>query len=330
MEVVLKNFVKKFKNNKIGPIDMTIESGKITAILGSSGSGKSVIINSIIGATRKFKGKILVKNVSRKKMTSYKVNKFVGLYSQTDFALYKIKAKDFLKTMCLIIGLPKSEIKEKIEYWLKFFDLWVARNKNICDFSWGMKNRLNLILCFIKDSQIIIMDEPGANLDSYWRNKIKNLLIEAKEAGKTVIITVHNIDEISDIIDDYIILDQGKKIFEGSAAELNVYSKYKLYVRKEFDVIKFKTFLQENGIKTFKYDDKENSLVIAVERYKQLNYLFLYLIKNNLPLANLIKLPINMEAICKALEYEFKVEDKIIVMKKVKVKKIDKKEEKKQ
>ncbi|WP_342258421.1 ABC transporter ATP-binding protein [Spiroplasma endosymbiont of Dioctria linearis] len=302
MEINIKSFVKKFKTHQIGEINMDINSQKITAILGSSGSGKSVLINSIIGSIRNFKGDIYINGVSRKKISHYKINKLISFYTQTDFSLYSVNAVFFLRTMCIILGINKKDRETKIEYWLKFFDLWETRNKIISEFSWGMKNRLNLILCFIKDTEIIIMDEPGANLDSYWRNKIKNLLIDFKNQGKTIIITVHNIDEISDIIDDYIILEKGKKIFEGSKEALNIYSKYKLFIKDQFDVEKFREFLLQENIRSFKYDNYENSLVIAVDNYRQINYLFLYLIKNNLPLNNLIKLPINMESIHKALE----------------------------
>ncbi|AGR42176.1 ATP-binding cassette domain-containing protein [Spiroplasma diminutum] len=301
MEIILKNFLKKFKKNQVGPISLKIYEKKITAILGSSGSGKSVLINSIIGATRNFKGDIFVKNTSRKKLDNYKVNKFIGFYTQIDFSLYKINVVLFLKTICLVYGIEKKEINKKIEYWLNYFDLWVAKDKNVNEFSWGMKNRLNLILCFIKDAEIIIMDEPGANLDSYWRNRVKNLLVEYKNRGKTIIITVHNIDEISDIIDEYVILENGKKVFEGSREELNVFSKYKIYIKDKFDLDQFRNFLNNKNIKSFKFDEQENSLVISIDEYKQINYLFLYLIKNNLPLVNLMKLPINMESIHNAL-----------------------------
>ncbi|AUB31705.1 ATP-binding cassette domain-containing protein [Spiroplasma floricola] len=302
MQIVIKNFLKKFKQNKVGPISCEIKKNRVTAILGSSGSGKSVLINSIIGATKKFKGDILIKNISRKKLFNYKVNREITFYTQIDFALYDIKVTFFLKTMCLSFGINKKEINSKIEYWLKFFDLWEARNKKISNFSWGMKNRLNLILCFIKDSEIIIMDEPGANLDSVWRYKIKKLLINYKEQGKTIIITVHNIDEIADIIDDYIILEKGEKIFEGSKEELDLYPKYKLFIKQKFNVENLKNFLAKYNIKSFKYDETENSLIIGIKNQKQINYLFLYLIKNNLPLSNVNSLPINMEAIHKALE----------------------------
>ncbi|WP_063623138.1 ATP-binding cassette domain-containing protein [Spiroplasma taiwanense] len=297
-----QNFEKKFKKTKIGPINLEIKTGKITALCGRSGSGKSVILNSIIGAIKKYKGDIIFNEENRRKSRSYLQNTLFGFYTQMDFSLYDISAYNFLKLICLSFNLDKNEIKEEIEYWMKYFDLWEDRTKKVKNFSWGMKNRMNLILCFIKRTEIIILDEPGANLDSYWRNKIKNLLYDYKKQGKTVIITAHNIDEISNIIDDYIILEDGKKIFEGSQLELNIYNKYKLFLDQKFDVPKFRAFLAEKNIKSFNYDEDENSIVFATKSLKEINWVFLYFIGLTNPILNLIKLPINMESINKALE----------------------------
>ncbi|WP_342275111.1 ABC transporter ATP-binding protein [Spiroplasma endosymbiont of Cantharis lateralis] len=300
--IVFDKFIKKFKSNAIGPISFQIGKGRISGLLGTSGSGKTVLLNSLLGIIKKYKGKITIDNIKRKSPKYHKSNRVIGYYTQMDFALHDISAYNFLKDSCMIMGVKNNKVNEKVKYWMQYFDVWEHRKKKVKDFSWGMKNRMNLILCFIKDPEIIIMDEPGANLDSYWRNKVKNLLIEFKNQGKTIIITVHNIDEISDIIDDYVILENGKKIFEGSTDELSLYPKYKIFIKDFFDVEAFRKYLLQENIRSFKYDEVENSLVIAAQTYRQINYLFLYLIKNNLPLVNLVKLPINMESIHKALE----------------------------
>ncbi|AUB31782.1 ATP-binding cassette domain-containing protein [Spiroplasma floricola] len=297
-----QDFKKKFKKTQIGPIDLEIKAGKITALCGRSGSGKSVILNSIIGAIKKYKGNIFFNSVNRRKRRSYLQNSLFGFYTQMDFSLYDISAYSFLKLICLSFNIEKNKIKEEIEYWMTYFGLWEERNKKVKNFSWGMKNRMNLIMCFIKRAEIIILDEPGANLDSYWRNKIKNLLKEHKKMGKTVIITAHNIDEIWDIIDDYIILEEGQKIFQGSQKELNIYNKYKLFLDKKFSVEKFKDFLKEKNIKSFRYNEDENSIVFATNSLKEINWIFLYFIGLANPILNLVKLPINMESINKAIE----------------------------
>ncbi|WP_342258971.1 ABC transporter ATP-binding protein [Spiroplasma endosymbiont of Dioctria linearis] len=300
--IEFSEFFKKFSKTEIGNLSFKIKPSRVTAVIGRSGSGKSVILNSLIGAIKKYKGNISINNNNRKKMDSYKENSLIGFYTQMDFSLYDISAFKFLQIICPSFGIKKKELNEKIEYWMRFFDIWESKDKKLKNYSWGMKNRMNLILCFIKDPQIVILDEPGANLDSIWRNKVKNLLIDFKREGKTVIITVHNIDEIADIIDDYLIIDSGKIVFQGSAEELNIYTKYKIFFFDNIDYKRMKLFLDKKNIRSFKYDFEEKSLVFATNNAKEINWIFLYLLKESIPIFNLIKLPINMDSIFKAIE----------------------------
>ncbi|WP_339030780.1 hypothetical protein [Spiroplasma endosymbiont of Cantharis nigra] len=101
-----------------------------------------------------------------------------------DFSLYDISAFNFLKDTELVMGIKKSKINKKVKYCMQYFDIWDNKKKKRKDFSWVMKNRMNLILWFIKYPEIIIMDEPGVNLDSYWRNKVENLLIDYSKQEK--------------------------------------------------------------------------------------------------------------------------------------------------
>ncbi|AHB36513.1 ATP-binding cassette domain-containing protein [Spiroplasma apis] len=302
-------YVKKFRNHKIGPLSFGIKKGQFTAILGSSGSGKSVIINTIIGAIKTFHGKVTVNGFSKKSGKHFYGNKDISLYTQLDFSLFEMSAIPYLKQMCLIMGIPKKEIKAKIDYWLKYFDLWKDKTKKLKEYSWGMQNRLSLILCLIKEADVLVLDEPAANLDSFWRNKVRNLLIDYKNAGKTVIMTSHNIDEVNDLIDYYIVVEAGKLLFTGSKLQLDMYSKYKVFFSDEINLPKLKAFLKEKGLKTFKYDEFENSLVIATNTSKEINWVFLYSLKETAPILNLVKLPVNIESIYKALEANAKNND---------------------
>ncbi|ASP28129.1 ABC transporter ATP-binding protein [Spiroplasma corruscae] len=300
--IEFKNYVKKFKNTKIGPLNFQVEKGKTTAILGASGSGKSVVIKTMIGAISNFDGEVKVCGYSKKKRKAHLANKDISFYTQMDFSLYEMNVVTYLKNMCIVLGVNKKSINHKVDYWLDFFDLKKDAHKKIKNFSWGMQNRLSLILSLIKDTDVIILDEPGANLDSSWRNKMRNLLIDYKNRGRTIIITSHNIDEINDLIDYYVVLEKGKLVFTGTKLDLNMYAKYKMYFYEKFDYESFQKFLSGKNIKAFKYDELENSIVFATNSTKEINWIFLYLIKETTPILNLVKLPVNMDSIYKALE----------------------------
>ncbi|ATZ18868.1 ABC transporter ATP-binding protein [Williamsoniiplasma somnilux] len=301
--VIVDHFHKKFKDVNIGPLSFNIEKGKITALLGSSGSGKSVFLNSLLGATLNYEGNIYIDGKERKKSNSIENNSKVGFYSQMDFSLYSITAYDFLYNMCNVMGLNKTLIKSRIEYWLKKFDLWTSKDKPLNAFSWGMKNRMNLILCFIKEPEILILDEPGANLDSKWRGESYKILKEFKEKfNSTIILTVHNIDEVYNIIENFVILEKGKLLFSGSEEELNLYKKINVSFEKDVVLAEVEKLLNQHNILTFNCDLGLNSLVIGLNKQQNFNDALDILEKNHMQPKDVVPQVINMDSIKKALE----------------------------
>ncbi len=116
--ITFNKYLKKFKTNKVGPISFDIHKSKITAILGSSGSGKTVILNSLLGIIKKYKGKIIINNINRKSHSYHKSNRVIGYYTQMDFSLHDISAFNFLKDTGLVMGIKKSKINKKVKYWI--------------------------------------------------------------------------------------------------------------------------------------------------------------------------------------------------------------------
>lgn len=133
--IEVKNFNKKFRKNTVGEFSFNIKKGEITALLGVSGSGKSVLINSIVECYKKYKGKIFINQKSIKKMKSYQQNVNIGFYTQIDFSLINVSLYSYLKTMCIIMGIRKTYVKESIEYWVNFFELEESLNKKLKNFS---------------------------------------------------------------------------------------------------------------------------------------------------------------------------------------------------
>ncbi|WP_257789191.1 ATP-binding cassette domain-containing protein [Spiroplasma clarkii] len=127
-----------------------INKGNFVGLLGSSGSGKTVVLNTITGAIKRFDGNVWVEGLNRHKWNSFHANAKIGVYQQMDFSLETLSCENYLKNYCTYSGIKKEFQNEAIKFWLQFFELWEHKDKNVRDFSWGMKNRVNLILCFLK------------------------------------------------------------------------------------------------------------------------------------------------------------------------------------
>ncbi|WP_422398408.1 ATP-binding cassette domain-containing protein [Spiroplasma endosymbiont of Cantharis rufa] len=93
---------------------------RISSLLGTSGSGKTVILNSLLGIFKKYKGKITVDSIKRKPPKYPKSNRIIGYYTQMEFALQDISVYNSLKDSCIVMGVKNNKVNEKVKYWMQF------------------------------------------------------------------------------------------------------------------------------------------------------------------------------------------------------------------
>ncbi|AXK51402.1 ATP-binding cassette domain-containing protein [Spiroplasma alleghenense] len=292
--ISFNGFVKTFKKFKIGPINFNIKRGDFHAVLGSSGSGKSVILNTIIGSIYKYSGQVTFEGKSRR--SSWRQNANLGYYQPTDFSLVDDSLWKYLITVAKISGITSKKYRmDRIRYLVKLFELWEHRTKSIKAFSYGMKNRVSLIIALLKNPDVIVLDEPGANLDSIWRKKIYAIFERLKEEGKTIILTTHNIDEFYGLFDALTVVEEGKLLYSGEIKSIDLDLKYRVVV--DGDALKVAEFLRSKNISCVEDETTPNGLIVIFNKQFEVNYLFLYLVRNNLPLDVFEKIAINMEEI---------------------------------
>ncbi|PPE06107.1 ATP-binding cassette domain-containing protein [Williamsoniiplasma lucivorax] len=314
--VSLEDYEKCFSQREvIGPLNFGIAKNKVTLIVGRSGSGKSVILNSIMGTYTRYKGKIKIDGLTRKTINGYKVNDKIGYYAQMDFLSYDLKLITYLHQISRVFGIKKDMAETKIKELLQLFELEAFQDKKIKDFSWGMKNRLNLIISLLKDPQLIVWDEPGANLDSVWFKKIKNILINFKNQGRTIILVIHNIHDWMDVADNLILVDRGQILFNSDVKTINLYFKSRLFFKSDLSTHPhykiFKATLVKSGFVIFEEDLVKNILEVGVlESGKdKINLLAAWLIKFDLFLEEIVNLPMNYEAIYNTLLYSQQIKE---------------------
>lgn len=182
----LKNIVKDYGDKKVlGGIDIEIEEGKITAILGESGCGKSTLLNIIAGKIKDYSGEIIFER-EHEKGISYVFQEdtlipWKTVYSNLEFVL---KGK-----------VEKSELDERIKKYLKIVNLEGSEKEFPNMLSGGMKRRVGIARAFAFSSNYMFMDEPFEFLDVKIKEEIVEDLIKLQESEKkTIILITHDID----------------------------------------------------------------------------------------------------------------------------------------
>ena len=211
--ITIKNLVKDFgKNRVLKNIDLTINEGKVTAIVGPNGSGKTTLIKTILGLVRPTDGIIEVDGKAIKDDYLYR-NK-IGYMPQ--IARYPENL-----TGTEIISLIKS-IRNSNEYsddeLLSSLKLATEMEKPFKNLSGGTK--ISALIAFAFSVKIIILDEPTAGLDPISSSYFKDLVQKQKEQKKTIILTSHLMNEVQELSDEIVFLLEGEIKFKGSVQSL--------------------------------------------------------------------------------------------------------------
>ena len=231
----LKNIVKNYGEKKVlGGIDIEIEEGKITAILGESGCGKSTLLNIIAGKIKDYSGEVIFER-EHKEGISYVFQEdtlipWKTVYSNLEFVL---KGK-----------VEKSQIEERIKKYLKIVNLAGSENEFPNMLSGGMKRRVGIARAFAFPSNYMFMDEPFEFLDVKIKEEIVEDLIKLQESEKkTIILITHDIDTAITLGEKIVVLGEKPSIVRSSF--INKYAlkilgnseekeKFKLEIKKLF------------------------------------------------------------------------------------------------
>ena len=209
--IAIDNLHKKFgKNQVLQGINLTIDEGGIFAVLGPNGSGKTTLIKSILGMVLPDAGSIRLNGSSIKKDWKYR-NQIDYLPQIANFP-GNLTVQELIK----MIKDLRSDKTTEDERLIDVFKLQPFLNKKLSNLSGGTKQKVNLVLTFMFDSPLIILDEPTTGLDPISHLRLKTLISEAKEKGKTILITSHIMSFVEEIADEIVFLLEGKIYFHGS------------------------------------------------------------------------------------------------------------------
>ena len=219
--IEVKNLVKKFGDFvAVDDISFDVKRGEIFAFLGPNGAGKSTTIKMLTTLLSPTSGSLLLDG-NNPMLDSNKVRKSFGIVFQDPSLDDELTAWENMEFHGVLYDVPKKLRRERIEYLMKFVELWDRKNSLVKEFSGGMKRRLEIARGLLHHPKIIFLDEPTLGLDPQTRNHMWNYLKELnKNEGTTIFFTTHYMEEAEKIAQRISIIDNGKIVASGPADEL--------------------------------------------------------------------------------------------------------------
>ncbi|MGA1008397.1 MAG: ABC transporter ATP-binding protein, partial [Sedimenticolaceae bacterium] len=189
-------------------IDLTVSAGDFFALLGPNGAGKSTTIGILSSLVNKSSGSIEVFGYDLEKEPEL-AKSCIGLVPQ-EFNFNQFEPVDeILINQAGFYGIPRTEAKQRAEHYLKKLSLWDKRKAQARELSGGMKRRLMIARALVHNPKLLILDEPTAGVDIEIRRSMWSFLKEINQAGTTIILTTHYLEEAESLCRNIAIIDKG-------------------------------------------------------------------------------------------------------------------------
>ena len=208
--VEVQNLVKGYKEIKaVDGVEFQVKRGEIFGFLGPNGAGKTTTVRMLTGIIKPDSGKAYILGYDIQK-DPLKAKEHLGVVPETSNAYVDLSAWQNLILTADLYGVPKDDAKKRADSLLKKFDLYKRRDDKVKGFSKGMKQRLILAMALINDPELLFLDEPTSGLDVQSSLLIRNMLLQLREEGKTVLLTTHNLEEANKLCERIAIINHGK------------------------------------------------------------------------------------------------------------------------
>ncbi len=200
-------------------LSLEVRSGEIFGLLGPNGAGKSTTIGILTTRVRATGGQAWIGD-HEVWHEQAKVKRLIGVVPQRPNLDFSLTAREILIFHAAYFGIGSKERNERADGLLEKFKLTDRANQMVRGFSGGMMQRLSIARAMMHDPQVLFLDEPSAGLDPQTRILLWEIIREYNLAGKTVLLTTHNMEEADALCQRLVIIDHGRMIALGTPAEL--------------------------------------------------------------------------------------------------------------
>jgi ABC-2 type transport system ATP-binding protein len=200
-------------------LSFSIEPGEIVGLLGPNGAGKSTTVKILTGMIRPTGGRAIVA-AHDVAVEPLEVKKRIGYVPETGALFQALTPREYVELMAALYHLDPAAAARRGDELLELFGLSDAAGQRMTEFSKGMKQKVAIIAALLHNPEILFLDEPLDGLDANAALLVKQLLRQLAAQGRTILFCSHILDVVERVCTRLLIIDRGRKIAEGSPADI--------------------------------------------------------------------------------------------------------------
>jgi len=204
---IYRDFWGRQKVRALKALDLEVQRGEIFGLLGPNGSGKTTTIKLLLGLLFPTSGEALVFGRDATEVTK---NERLGYLPEESYLYRFLNAEETLDFYGRLFNMTAAKRRERTRELINLVGLNWAKRRQLKEYSKGMTRRIGLAQALINDPELILLDEPTTGLDPIGIREMKDLILELKKHGKTIIMCSHLLADVQDVCDRIAILHQGE------------------------------------------------------------------------------------------------------------------------
>lgn len=202
-----RDFWGRSKKVALKPLDLEVRRGEIFGLLGPNGSGKTTTLKLLLGLIFPTSGEALVFG---RDATDVSKNERIGYLPEESYLYKFLDAEETLDFYGRLFDMPPDERKRRADMLIEMVGLGRDKKRQLKEYSKGMTRRIGVAQALINDPELVMLDEPTSGLDPIGTREMKDLIIDLKNRGKTVIMCSHLLADVEDVCDRIAVLHQGE------------------------------------------------------------------------------------------------------------------------
>ncbi len=205
-------------------LNLKVYRGEIFGLLGPNGAGKTTTLKIIVGLLKMDKGVVKVNDIDINE-EPYEYKRLIGYVPETVSLPEYLTVEEFLIYSGKIREVPNEQIRERMNYFIRLFELEEKRKSLIISLSRGMRQKIAIASALIHDPDLLILDEPFIGIDPMGQHTLKDLFNERIKDGKTIFVSTHMLDTAERLCNRVAIIHRGQNVASGDLKNLQQLSK---------------------------------------------------------------------------------------------------------
>lgn len=217
--IAVRNVYKRYgRKTVLKGVDLSVDAGQVTALLGANGAGKTTLMRLVSGLARPASGEIALGGVAVSKAGS-ELRRYIGVVSHLPLLYDNLSGYENLAFFAQLYDMQTPAAR--IEAVLRAVDLWAQRREMVRTYSRGMMQRLAIARSILHDPPVLLLDEPDTGLDQTSAEMLHGLITRLGASNRAILLTTHNLERALAWADSVCILVGGKIVYRAATAGLH-------------------------------------------------------------------------------------------------------------